>query len=200
MFLTRSRQIVDTDELLRKFNKRDEEAFCRVYEKYYNELVFFARKFFVSEGETHAHDVVQDLFVKIWESPKQFESFDMLKSYLYFSLRNKWKNMLEHAEYVRNYAELHQVHPTEEYILASIVESEALALFYELLDTLPPACAQVIRLGLEGLSGQEIADEMHISIHTVYSHKQKAIQLLRSLLPKDMFHLLYFHFLTIFCH
>ncbi len=191
MFSTRSKHIISDEELIEGFNGRNEQAFCQVYERFYNELVYFIRKLMPFDGEEHSRDFIQDLFLAIWESPKQFESLDGLKYYLYFSLKNKWKNFLEHEGYVQRYNHARQEPPVDDRILATMVEAETLALFHRQLNQLPPACSQVIRLGLQGLSGQEIAEEMKISIHTVYSHKQKAIQLLRSLLPKDLFHFLF---------
>lgn len=179
-------------ELLAGFNKRNREAFCLVYQKYYNELLYFAQKLFQDNPEIFPSDAVQDLFLKIWESEKQFESFEMLKSYSYLSIRNRWKNMLEHAGYVKEYAAMQDPHPTDDYVLASIIEAETLAILYQQLNTLTPACAQIIRLSLQGLSNQEIAKELTISIHTVYSQKQKAIQILRNQLPKQMLYFLFF--------
>lgn len=182
----------DAKDLLMGFNKRNEEAFCCVYEKYYNELFYFAQKLFYGNHEISPFDAVQDLFLKIWESERQFESLEILKSYLYLSIRNRWKNFLEHAESVKKYTDSQDSHPTDDYILASMIESETLALLYHHLNSLPSACAQIVKLSLQGLSHQEIAEKMDISIHTVYSQKQKAIHILRNLLPRDMLHLFVF--------
>ncbi len=183
--------MISDEELIERFNKRNEQAFCQVYEKFYNELIYFIRKLMPLDGDEHSRDFVQDLFLTIWESRKQFESLDVLKYYLYQSLKNKWKNYLEHEGYVKKYQNSCQDHPVDDRVLAAMVEAETLALFHHQLKHLPPACSQVIRLGLQGLSGQEIAEKMQISVNTVYSHKQKAIQMLRDLLPKDLFHLLF---------
>ncbi len=191
MFSTRSQHMISDEELIERFNKRNEQAFCQVYEKFYNELIYFIRKLMPLDGDEHSRDFVQDLFLTIWESRKQFESLDVLKYYLYQSLKNKWKNYLEHEGYVKKYQNSCQDHPVDDRVLAAMVEAETLALFHHQLKHLPPACSQVIRLGLQGLSGQEIAEKMQISVNTVYSHKQKAIQMLRDLLPKDLFHLLF---------
>lgn len=184
--------ISDEQEVLAGFNKRNSKAFCCIYEKYYNELYYFARKLFNGNPEISASDAVQDLFLKIWESDRQFDSLDILKSYLYLSIRNRWKNLLEHADSVKKYAATQDAHPTDDYILSAIIESETLAILHHQLNTLPPACAQVIRLCLQGFSQPEIAEKLNLSIHTVYSQKQKAIQLLRNLLSPDMLHLLFF--------
>lgn len=183
---------MNDEELLLGFNKRDEEAFCCIYKRYYNELFHFAQKLFCANRQISPSDAIQDLFLKIWESKKHFESLEILKAYLYLSIRNRWKNFLEHTDQVKKYTETQDPHPTDDYILASMIEAETLALLHQQLNALPRACGQVIRLTLQGLSNQEIAEKLSLSIHTVYSQKQKAIHRLRKLLPKDMMQLLVF--------
>lgn len=68
--------------LLEQFNKREEDAFCFVYEHFYNELYYFASKLFL-DNTVLPYDVLQDIFLNVLENKKQFESFDLLKSYLY---------------------------------------------------------------------------------------------------------------------
>lgn len=178
-------------ELLHGFNRREEKAFSCIYEKYYNELFFFASRLFGGNPQISPSDVVQDLFLKIWEGEKEFDSLEFLKSYLYLSIRNRWKNFLEHTDNVKKHAAEQEPHPTDDYILASIIESETLAILHEQLNTLPPACARIIRLGLQGLSNREIAEKLEVSIHTIYSQRQKAIQVLRDKLDKEILQLLF---------
>lgn len=193
MLHTRHSYSFNDQELLHGFNGREEKAFSCIYEKYYNELFFFASRLFGGNPQISPSDIVQDLFLKIWEGEKEFESLEFLKSYLYLSIRNRWKNFLEHTDSVKKHAAEQHSHPTDDYILASIIESETLAILHQQLNTLSPACAQVIRLSLGGLSNQEISEKLGISIHTIYSHKQKAIQLLRGRLSKGLLHLLFMH-------
>ena len=177
--------------LLDRFNQRDEEAFCFVYEDFYNELYYFASKLF-SEHTVLPYDVLQDIFLNILESKKQFESFDLLKSYLYLSIRNRWKNELKHTATVQRYTS-EQTDQEEESILSNIFEAETLATLYKCLQLLPPACATVLKLSLKGYSSSEIAEMLSISINTVYAQKQKALSILRNNLSKETFMILFLH-------
>lgn len=85
-----------------KFNKREEDAFCFVYEHFYNELYYFASKLFL-DNTVLPYDVLQDIFLNVLENKKQFESFDLLKSYLYLSIRNRWKNEHKHTVAAQRY-------------------------------------------------------------------------------------------------
>ncbi|HJA16421.1 MAG TPA: sigma-70 family RNA polymerase sigma factor [Candidatus Butyricimonas faecavium] len=177
--------------LLDKFNRRDENAFCFIYEYFYNELYYFASKLF-SDTTILPYDVLQDIFLKVLENKKQFESFDLLKSYLYLSIRNRRKNELKHSAAIQRYSAIQNFDEKEENILSHIFESETLAILYNQLKSLPPECAKVIRLSLEGHKSPEIAQMLSISINTVYAQKQKALTILRNKLSKDMFVILLF--------
>ena len=50
---------------------------------------------------------------------------------------------------------------------------------YRAIDELPSECGRVFRLGLEGLSNQEIADTLSISVNTVKTQKQRAMAVLK---------------------
>ena len=50
---------------------------------------------------------------------------------------------------------------------------------YRAIEELPTECARVFKLGLEGLSNQEIADTLSVSIHTVKTQKQRAMSTLK---------------------
>lgn len=181
--------------LLEQFNKREEDAFCFVYEHFYNELYYFASKLFL-DNTVLPYDVLQDIFLNVLENKKQFESFDLLKSYLYLSIRNRWKNEHKHTVAAQRYT-AQNFDEKEDNILSNIFESETLAILYNHLKLLPPECAKVMRLSLEGHKNPEIAEILSISINTVYAQKQKALTVLRNKLSKDMFVILLF---SLFLH
>ena len=181
---------LDEKELLAGFNRRETEVFCALYERYYNELFYFATRLFVGVNDFTAQDVLQDLFLKVWEGKKEFESFDELKGYLYAAIRNRRRNYAEHVAVVRQHEEAVDMEPADELIFSTMVESETLAILYHHINQLPRECARVVRLSLSGHKNQEIAEMLSISIHTVYSQRQKALNLLRLSLPKELLLLL----------
>ena len=139
---------------------------------------------------------LQDIFLNVLENKKQFESFDLLKSYLYLSIRNRWKNEHKHTVAAQRYT-AQSFDEKEDNILSNIFASETLAILYNHLKLLPPECAKVMRLSLEGHKNPEIAELLSISINTVYAQKQKALTVLRNKLSKDMFVILLF---SLFLH
>ena len=69
------------------------EIFESVFHKYYASLCYFANKF-VRDNEA-ARDIVQEVFLRFWESKGKFENQSALKSFLYNCVQNAALNYLE---------------------------------------------------------------------------------------------------------
>lgn len=65
----------------------DEKAFQVFFVDYYPVLVSFAMKYL--ENQETAEDIVQDVFVKIWETREKLGGIDNLSAYLYQMVRFK---------------------------------------------------------------------------------------------------------------
>lgn len=167
--------------LLKQFNSRDEVAFTRVYELLYNDVFYFARKLFACVF-TEPEDAVHDVFLKLLESTNQFESFNSLKGYVYTALRNRLLNDIEHGKVIKKYQK-DKPPVSESDFFSAMVKAEAIGLLYRSLEELPEQCGRVMKLCVKGLSNKEVAQELAISVNTVYAHKQRAMQLLKESLP-----------------
>ncbi len=158
-------------------NRRDDHEF--VFRTYYARLCYYAEKFL--PGKAEAEDVVQDTFVKIFSASRSFGQESDRKRYLYAMVRNACLNYLRHNKVAQKFV-AHQS-PGEadhEHILQYIIDAEVTAALYSAVAALPEGCRTVFELGyLEGLSNQEIADQLQVSINTVKTQKARALQLLR---------------------
>lgn len=67
-------QIVD------KFRQGDQDAFCLIYQRYFDDLYNFAR---YSVGAVNAEDVTQDVFLKVYKSCSQFRGESELKTWIF---------------------------------------------------------------------------------------------------------------------
>jgi RNA polymerase sigma-70 factor (ECF subfamily) len=82
---------------------------------------------------------------------------------------------------------------TQEEILTQIIKAEALVLIKQAIEALPEGCRTVLKLAFfEGLKNEQIALELGISINTVKTQKQRALQLLRLKLSDKAYLLLLF--------
>ena len=71
---------------LQKINDRQVEAYRILYDEYYPALVVYASTFLASDEV--AEDIVQELFVSMWEKRVTFVSFPAFKTYLYKFIKN----------------------------------------------------------------------------------------------------------------
>ena len=73
-------------DFLARINAKEEKAFRELFEMFYRYLVVYAVRY-VQETET-AEDVVQDVFVALWKSEKEYNSFHGFRAFLYESVKN----------------------------------------------------------------------------------------------------------------
>ena len=64
----------------------ERKRFKEVYEEYFTALKYFAMRYV--KDEEVACDLLQDVFVKLWEKGDRFENVIQLKTYLYRIVRN----------------------------------------------------------------------------------------------------------------
>jgi len=155
-------------------------AFAEIYNRFYDPLVFFARKFLFDP--LMAEDLVTELFLKFWQKQDQFNSPVAAKTFLYISTRNACIN---HNQKFRKQARAKVdlrvlADELEESVLHSITRSELLREVYSGVECLPLQCRKIILLSfLGGLSNKQIARHLQLSVHTVRNQKVRGIQLVR---------------------
>ncbi|WP_353128977.1 RNA polymerase sigma-70 factor [Parapedobacter pyrenivorans] len=181
----------DSQLFLQELQAGDEGAFHTLFELYYPSLCLFAEK--VLRDSVGAEDVVEDVFLNLWQAKPHFNTVDHLGSHLYLSVRNASLNVLK----LRDRASKRQHHyltsqpQYDEEHLAEITRQEGFRILYEAVRTLPEQAQKIIRLSyLEGKSNQEVADLLELSIHTVKAQKRRGVALLRDRLPGDLYFIL----------
>ena len=139
-----------------------------------------------------AEDIVQDVFVRIWEKHAAVLESPQARAYLYRAVRNACFNHLGAKKKIQVHS-LSEMDPGEEDSLTCTVTEEPteedIPNYRELLkkgiEQLPEKCREVFLLSRTGkLSNQEIADQLGISIKTVNNQTWKAMKLLRSFVYK----------------
>ncbi len=165
----------------------NKEAFSLLFKKYYKDLVLFAGIFL--KDRACCEDVVQNIFVQLWEGRKTLQIETSLKSFLLKSVKNRCLDALRHDQSVKEYEKYMQVYSTygdmdtENYILYSNLQAH----LNDALKKLPDTCRQAFAMNrFEGLKYKEIAQRLNVSERTVEVRIGKAIELLRLYL-KDFF-------------
>ncbi len=168
--------------------------FKGLFNQYYDRLLYFAWQF-IHDKEI-ANDMVQEAFLNYWNSCSD-PSIDEVhaRNFLYLNVRNLCFKHIRHDKVVEKHRKILDSDPVEEYdVVNEIIRSEVLGEIYKAIETLPESCKRISCMSyLEGMKNQEIADELGISINTVKTQKQRALQLLRlRLSPQTYLSLLMF--------
>lgn len=170
------------EDFLQRFNSKDEQAYRDFFRLFYAYLVVFAGR--RVENHKVAEDIVQEVFISIWESTKQYNSIHGLKAYLYESVSNRcadyWKHRAvedKYTEYAMYEAKIADFSAQQEEIYREL---------YTAISELPKRAKEVILLNLEGKKNEEIAQMLNLSVLTVKTHKKNAFSYLRERLKNKM--------------
>lgn len=162
-----------TDRFIEALNNKSKKAFKELFDTFYNSLVLFAYSYV--KDSSVAEDLVQEVFVKIWEKEQKFISYNSTKTYLYNSVKNSSLNYIEHKKVQEKYV-THTLNNSKDYddLEELEIENEVYRQLFKAIEELPPKCKDVFKLHLEGKNNDEIAEILQISRLTAKTHKQNA--------------------------
>lgn len=165
--------------LVKKLRKGDVKAFDAVFEKYGNRLFGFVLKYLKSKEE--AEELVQDVFLKIWENRKSLKSNTSLKSYLFtITYHNICKSFRKKQLKTKLEEEIESTNEISRNTEEQTNYDSLLELIERLIDRLPPRQKEVFKIRwTKGYSSREIAKEMNISPGTVDNHISATLKYLR---------------------
>jgi RNA polymerase sigma-70 factor (ECF subfamily) len=179
--------------LIEKINRGDEKAFETLFHRYYKSLCVFASAFV--KDDNVAEEVIQDLFVKLWEDKHRVKIDTSVKNYLLRSTKNKCINYLKHNQIKNRYAQHILSDSGQNFFEENYVEIDLLKKIEESINSLPEKRKEIFRLSREeGLKYREIAEKLNISIKTVETQMGLSIKTLREKLKdyEAYFTLLFF--------
>ncbi len=168
------------ETLLSRLKEGDEKAFTTIYIRYNKMLYVLAYKYL--KDSFRAEDIVQQVFLKLWEARSLFAGAINLRNYLYTSAKNLILNEIRDnfSDMEKNYAVIQNRPEFEDKLQSALEEKDLFQHFYKILAELPEQKRKVCLLKIrDNLSNQEVADKLHISVPTVKSHYSQAIKLLR---------------------
>ena len=170
-----------TQDLLTRLKNGDILAFDQIYTMYSHKLFSFV--FNILKNESEVDDIVQEVFVKIWESRGKLVDYKLLNSYIFtiaynnsIDLIRKRINNNKYLEHLKYSASINLT-PN---IVSQIEFNELKNQVDKLIAKLPDRQKQVYLLHKEeGLTYPEIAEQLGISKNTVENHMVKALKYLR---------------------
>lgn len=177
------------DEILHLLKRGDKRGLELLFRQFYKPLVMYAARYVACSEE--AEDVVQDVFVKLWEG-RRFEVIERnLRSYLYQSVYNCCMDVLEKNKMTRvelsdsvlGFSETET--PDDEEWNTRMDE------VYAAIEKLPPRTREIfMAIVFEGKRYKEVAEELNVSMNTVKTTLSRALTTLREQLSDKAFLLL----------
>jgi RNA polymerase sigma-70 factor (family 1) len=166
-------------QILEKLKEGDPLAYNQLFDKYYMPLCVYSLKY--CDSFQLAEDIVQDLFIKLWDEKLYLKFDNSISPYLFKSVKN---NTLQASKKESKY-----LFDDIENVVNNVLEEEQLdfAAFeaekkklFEQVEALPEKSKEVFKaIVLESMKYKEVAAQLDISVNTVKTHYARALKQLR---------------------
>lgn len=168
-------------ELIRMLIGGDASAFAELYELYKDKVFAFAFAL-TKSGET-AEEVVQEVFIRLWQKREQIDTGPSFNAYLkkitynlvidFFRKTKRDKTLQDKLQ--EHLEALQQTHPDQ------LMEKQLQRIYQQAIEQLPAQKKKIYLLSREHeLSYEEIARETGLSRNTVRNHMTEAIRQIRA--------------------
>ncbi len=168
----------EKDILFSTIKDGDWEAFTSCFQQYAEQLYLYAAGF-VGDQED-ARDIVQDIFIYVWENREKLTFSEHFSSYLFRAVKHACVDYKLHEKVKERYK-------NEKNTASECIDEyeddfdEQYSRLRQIIDTLPPKCKEVFILGcVEELSYKEIAERLDLSINTVKTQMKIAYKKIKS--------------------
>lgn len=169
-----------TIELIQNGNK---QAFDQLFLSFYDPLCRYAFSFLNDWDETE--EIVQNVFLKLWENRKTLSIHTSIKSYLYTATHHSCINQIHHFKVHQKYLDYILQQPNQSDSSDSLIAEELHILIEKSIAQLPEQRKLIFSMSrYEGLKYKEIAEKLNISIKTVEAQMGKALRTLRDSLQE----------------
>ncbi len=167
-------------ELTALLKEGDTYAYTEIFKRYTKVLVAHAFRLLGDRDE--ANDVVQDIFLTLWQKKADLVFTTSLSSYLYTAIRNKIFNRMSHQKIVARYADSIMAFMETGYTVADdkIREQELAVLIEKEIEALPAKMREVFLMHKrEELSYKEISAKLDITDKTAKQQVYNAVKILK---------------------
>jgi RNA polymerase sigma-70 factor (family 1) len=150
-------------ELIDLLKTGDRVAFTEIFNRY-NQLLY-SHVFNKMRDDEAARDLVQDIFVVLWEKRESVQNIN-LAGFLFTMSRNKILNLLSHHKIVTDHAtSFHRYAQSATQMADDLIREKQLSAIIEAeIDALPPKMREIFKLSRFGyLSNKEIAAKLELS-------------------------------------
>lgn len=171
---------MNESHLIRQLADGDSRAFGRLYDHYAPELMGMCMKYVHIQED--AEEIIEDVFVSLWNNRDNLRRTDSIRPLLYRSLRNRaidsFRRRINSPIYA-DFVETVNLHAPDSGI-NNIEYKEFERAIIAVIDTLPPTQKAVVILSkLENMSNAEISERLNLNIQTVKNSLSMGLSKLR---------------------
>jgi RNA polymerase sigma-70 factor (ECF subfamily) len=171
--------ILNDLQILEKLKEGDPLAYNQLFDKYYMPLCVYSLKY--CDSFPLAEDIVQDLFVKLWDEKIYLKFDNAISPYLFKAVKNNTLQLIK--------KETKFVFQDIENVVNNLMEEEPLDFatleeekkkLFEQVEALPEKSKEVFKaIVLDNMKYKEVAEHLDISVNTVKTHYARALKQLR---------------------
>ena len=158
------------------------DAFNKIFDHYAKRLFRFSMSYLKSTED--AEEVVQEVFLKIWDNKENLSTLKSFESYLFTIAKNGILNTIRKSKYKEAYQHYVKIHPEKDALLDDELNFKELERVYKkAVEELSPKRKEIFLLSREKhLSNTEIAEKLDISVKTVENQMTSALSEIRKTL------------------
>ena len=168
--------ILDSKVIFREIQHKNHFVFKRLFEDFYPELVVYANEYLFDVG--FSEDIVQEIFVQLWEKSNTIHIRTSLRAYMYTMVRNRCLNFLKTVRITDTSKILETQAVFDIDNPQGFREDDNRILYEEVLKTiekLPRKMRTIVKLRfMDNYRYKEIADELGVSVNTVKTQLKRA--------------------------
>jgi len=169
-----------------RIRKGDKAEFESLFRSFYVSLVRYA-KTLVKDQDT-AEEVVQELFVRLWQEREKISIESSLNGYLFRSVHNRCLHYIDHRKVVERHAEAMsgRQQQTDEDPYEILRYKDLQERIARILEKLPERCGMIFCMNrFEGFKYSEIAEKLSVSVKTVEASMGRALKEFRKELAEQ---------------
>jgi RNA polymerase sigma-70 factor (family 1) len=162
---------------LEELRRQNKSVYNDVFNRFYKGMVTYANNFILDQQASE--DVVQEVFISLWENSKDIDVKSSLKSYLHTMVRNRCLNYLKTLKINDNInlIDLNSMLVLEDelYVLSEQEKNILYNRVFKVVETFPDSMQQIFKLKfISSYSYLEIAEELNVSVNTVKTQLKRA--------------------------
>jgi RNA polymerase sigma-70 factor (ECF subfamily) len=187
---------ISDSELARKISVGQKPAYQELFERYAQRIYNFSLAYLKNKGD--AEELVQDVFLKIWEKREMLDHSKNIKSFIFKIAVNTIYDFMRRKNIENAFNDFSKANfnSETENTWHTVIFEDMQQNLQSLILQLPEQQQKIFKLSkTEGLSNDEIAASLNLSKRTVENHLYRAISFLKEHFRDESLIALFFFYL-----